>query len=227
MAVKVRTKYDDDDEYPEPIYIKGIPVHPQLLESQAVQRCDYRSCGSTCCRNGVYIDVDQSNMILAHQEAIKPFLRAEAQNPADWFDGIYDIDSDYPSGRGQGTNVIPHLNHKTGSACIFLRADLKCGLQTASMELGYAPWHFKPYHCALKTLVENDTTKIVLNLHEVEYMSSAGLRAMVSTLKALKRNDGDLRLCTPSPRVEEVLRLAGLTSIFQIYSSQEDAVNSF
>ena len=80
---------------------------------------------------------------------------------------------------------------------------------------------------ALKALVESDTTKIVLNLHEVEYMSSTGLRAMVSTLKTLKRNDGDLRLCTPSPRVEEVLRLAGLTSIFQIYSSQEDAVNSF
>ena len=152
MAVKVRTKYDDDDEYPEPICIKGIPVHPQLLESQAVQRCDYQSCGSTCCRNGVYIDVDQSNMILEHQEAIKPFLRAEAQNPADWFDGIYDIDSDYPSGRGQGTNVISNPNHKTGSACIFLRADLKCGLQAASMELGYAPWHFKPYHCALHPL---------------------------------------------------------------------------
>ncbi|MFQ5407743.1 MAG: STAS domain-containing protein [Anaerolineales bacterium] len=80
---------------------------------------------------------------------------------------------------------------------------------------------------ALKGLVEGEKKKIVLNLHDVEYMSSAGLRAMVSTLKALKRVNGDLRLCTPSPRVEEVLRLAGLTSIFQIYSSQEDAVGSF
>ncbi|MBM4423747.1 MAG: STAS domain-containing protein [Chloroflexi bacterium] len=79
----------------------------------------------------------------------------------------------------------------------------------------------------LKKLVDNEKTQIVLDLKDVEYMSSAGLRAMVSTLKAVKRINGDLRLCTPSPRVAEVLRLAGLTSIFNIYPSQNDAVGSF
>jgi len=80
---------------------------------------------------------------------------------------------------------------------------------------------------ALKQLVEGDKTQIVLDLKDVEYMSSAGLRAMVSTLKAVKRINGDLRLCTPSPRVAEVLRLAGLNSIFSIYPTQADAVGSF
>ena len=80
---------------------------------------------------------------------------------------------------------------------------------------------------ALKQLVETEKTQIVLDLKDVEYMSSAGLRAMVSTLKAVKRINGDLRLCSPSPRVAEVLRLAGLTSIFNIYPSQADAVGSF
>ncbi|MBI3363264.1 MAG: STAS domain-containing protein [Chloroflexi bacterium] len=80
---------------------------------------------------------------------------------------------------------------------------------------------------ALKKLVEGDKTRIVLDLADVEYMSSAGLRAMVSTLKAVKRVNGDLRLASPSPRVEEVLRLAGLTSIFSIYPNQKDAVSSF
>src|SRR4030067_841553 len=63
---------------------------------------------------------------------------------------------------------------------------------------------------ALKKLVDADKTQIVLDLKNVEYMSSAGLRAMVSTLKAVKRVNGDLRLASPSPRVEEVLRRAGL-----------------
>lgn len=80
---------------------------------------------------------------------------------------------------------------------------------------------------ALKSLVDTDKTQIVLDLADVEYMSSAGLRAMVSTLKAVKRVNGDLRLASPSPRVEEVLRLAGLTSIFSIYPSQVEAVGSF
>src|SRR3972149_2801129 len=80
---------------------------------------------------------------------------------------------------------------------------------------------------SLKKLVEAEKTQIVLDLKNVEYMSSAGLRAMVSTLKAVKRVNGDLRLASPSPRVEEVLRLAGLPSIFSIYPSREEAVASF
>lgn len=79
----------------------------------------------------------------------------------------------------------------------------------------------------LKELVDTEQTQIVLDLKNVEYMSSAGLRAMVSTLKAVKRVNGDLRLSSPSPRVEEVLRLAGLTSIFSIHPTQEEAVASF
>jgi anti-sigma B factor antagonist len=79
----------------------------------------------------------------------------------------------------------------------------------------------------LRELVEADRTQLVLDLKNVEYMSSAGLRTMVSTLKAVKRVNGDLRVASPSPRVEEVLRLAGLTSIFSIHPSQEEAVASF
>lgn len=80
---------------------------------------------------------------------------------------------------------------------------------------------------ALKKLVETEKTQIVLDLMDVEYMSSAGLRAMVSTLKSVKRVNGDLRVANPSPRVDEVLRLAGLTSIFSIYRSRDEAVQSF
>ena len=79
----------------------------------------------------------------------------------------------------------------------------------------------------LKNFVEADKTQIVLDLKDVEYMSSAGLRAMVSTLKAVKRVNGDLRLASPSPRVEEVLRLAGLTSIFSSHPSRDEAIKSF
>jgi anti-anti-sigma factor len=80
---------------------------------------------------------------------------------------------------------------------------------------------------ALKQLVDSDKNRLVLDLAGVDYMSSAGLRAMVSTLKSVKRGNGDLRLANPSSRVAEVLRLAGLTSIFSIYASQSEAVGSY
>jgi anti-anti-sigma factor len=58
-------------------------------------------------------------------------------------------------------------------------------------------------------------------------MSSAGIRSMVSSLKAAKSGGGDVRLARPSQRVKEVVELAGLTSIFTIYDDLTEAVGSF
>jgi anti-sigma B factor antagonist len=58
-------------------------------------------------------------------------------------------------------------------------------------------------------------------------MSSAGLRVLVSTLKAARKSGGDLKLAQPAGRVKEVLDLAGLTPVFNIYSDVVEAVGSF
>jgi anti-sigma B factor antagonist len=80
---------------------------------------------------------------------------------------------------------------------------------------------------ALQALVQANRSQIVLDLKGVEYMSSAGIRGMVSALKAAKNGGGDVRLAQPSTRVREVLELAGLVSIFTIYDDLVEAVGSF
>ena len=80
---------------------------------------------------------------------------------------------------------------------------------------------------ALQALVQANRSQIVLDLKGVEYMSSAGIRGMVSALKAAKNGGGDVRLAHPSARVKEVLELAGLVSIFTIYDDLVEAVGSF
>jgi anti-anti-sigma factor len=75
--------------------------------------------------------------------------------------------------------------------------------------------------------IENGHTHIVLDLAGVEYMSSAGLREIVSALKRAKRGTGDVRLAQPSYRVREVLEMAGLDTILQIYPTQLEAVGSY
>ena len=80
---------------------------------------------------------------------------------------------------------------------------------------------------ALQGLVDSDRNQIVLDLQETEYMSSAGLRVLVTMLKAAKKNGGDLRLSQLSLRVKEVLELAGLTPVFGIYPDVVEAVGSF
>ncbi|MEM6281036.1 MAG: STAS domain-containing protein [Chloroflexota bacterium] len=75
--------------------------------------------------------------------------------------------------------------------------------------------------------IDAGKVRIVLDLAGVDYMSSAGLREIVSALKKVKRAQGDLRVAQPSERVLEVLEMAGLDTILQIFSSQSDAISSF
>lgn len=72
-----------------------------------------------------------------------------------------------------------------------------------------------------ETLAERADEKkhIILDLHEVDYMSSAGVRALVSTLRTSERNRRKLLLAHLSARVSEVIDLAGLRSVFEIYGS--------
>ncbi len=79
----------------------------------------------------------------------------------------------------------------------------------------------------LNDRITNGTLNVVIDLAKVDYMSSGGLRELVAALKRVKKDGGDLRLCSPSARVREVLELAGLDSIFQIYDDQVKAVGSF
>jgi len=69
--------------------------------------------------------------------------------------------------------------------------------------------------------------QVVLDLQDTDYMSSAGLRVLVSSLKTAKKSGGDLKLAQPSGRVKEVLDLAGLTPVFNVYGDVVEAVGSF
>jgi anti-sigma B factor antagonist len=72
--------------------------------------------------------------------------------------------------------------------------------------------------------ISNGFRQILLDFGGVTYISSVGLRVLLATAKKL-RNDGDrYALCALSMEVQKVLKLAGFTSIFSIYASQEDAL---
>ncbi len=79
----------------------------------------------------------------------------------------------------------------------------------------------------LSSQIDAGRYQLVIDLSRVSYMSSAGLRELVAALKKVKQYNGDLRIATPSDKVREVLDLAGLSAIFQIYPTQVDAVGSY
>ena len=80
---------------------------------------------------------------------------------------------------------------------------------------------------SFKKLADDGRYQLVVELSGVDYMSSAGLRALVAALRESKKHRGDVRLANPSPRMTEVLDLAGLDTIFSIYEDSTAAVGSY
>jgi anti-sigma B factor antagonist len=81
---------------------------------------------------------------------------------------------------------------------------------------------------AFKAITDAKRFRVVVDMQNLEYVSSRGLRALISTLKETRRwNRGDLRLCNVPERIAGVLDMAGLTPLFQIFDSAVDAVGSF
>lgn len=70
--------------------------------------------------------------------------------------------------------------------------------------------------------------KIIIDMTNLEFISSAGLRVLIATLKNCKRyNRGELVLAGLSEQIFGVFELAGFTSIFKIYKDVLSAVGSF
>jgi anti-sigma B factor antagonist len=80
---------------------------------------------------------------------------------------------------------------------------------------------------ALANLLNSDKNKIVLNLEAVEYLSSAGLRALVKALKDAQKSGGDLRLAAVSQPIEVILRTVGMMQMFKMYPSEQEAIAGF
>lgn len=80
----------------------------------------------------------------------------------------------------------------------------------------------------LKSIVDAGRYRICIDLKNLEYICSGGLRVLISILKTCKRwNRGDLRLADMPPRIADVFELAGLTPLFKIYPDAVEAVGSF
>jgi anti-sigma B factor antagonist len=79
---------------------------------------------------------------------------------------------------------------------------------------------------SLNREIQNGHHFLVVDLSQVEFMSSAGLRAILGALKGSRQNGGDLRLAAAQPAVDKVLQVSGFTSILKTYSSVEEALQS-
>ncbi len=81
---------------------------------------------------------------------------------------------------------------------------------------------------ALEGVIEKGMYKIVVDMSALEYMSSAGFRALLAAQRQCKRyNRGEVILAAVPPRIREALELAGFTELFKTFPVALEAVGSF
>ena len=78
-----------------------------------------------------------------------------------------------------------------------------------------------------KDLVAEGAQKLILNLQEVDYIDSTGLGAIVMCASAFRNAGGVAKLLNLNRRNVELLVATKLETIFEIFDSEQDAVNSF
>jgi anti-sigma B factor antagonist len=81
---------------------------------------------------------------------------------------------------------------------------------------------------AIEKITDDGRYKIAIDMAELEYMSSAGFRALLSSQRVCKRyNRGEVVLIAVPQRIHEALELAGFTELFKSFDDAITAVGSF
>jgi anti-sigma B factor antagonist len=84
------------------------------------------------------------------------------------------------------------------------------------------------FNQALDGIMEKSIYKIVVDMSALEYMSSAGFRALLATQRECKRyNRGEVVLSMVPERIREALELAGFTELFKSFDDNTAAVGHF
>ena len=80
---------------------------------------------------------------------------------------------------------------------------------------------------AVTRLSDSGKTKILLNLADVPYVDSAGLGEIVRTYTTVSRKGGKLKLLNLTKKIQDLLSITKLLTVFETYESESEAVRSY
>ncbi|MFQ5674996.1 MAG: STAS domain-containing protein [bacterium] len=79
----------------------------------------------------------------------------------------------------------------------------------------------------LHELIEAGKTKIVADLGGVNWMNSSGLGILIGGLTTMRNNGGDLKLANITDRIQSLLMITKLLTVFETFETVEKAIESF
>ncbi len=82
----------------------------------------------------------------------------------------------------------------------------------------------EPAQATINSLIDDGVSNLLVNLRDVAFVSSAGLRILLATAKRLNGTDGSLKITNLNETVHEVFEISGFISILSVYGTEEEAL---
>ncbi len=80
---------------------------------------------------------------------------------------------------------------------------------------------------SVRDVLKNGGKKIVLNLSEVNYIDSSGIGELVSSYTTVTNQGGKLKLLNLTKKIQELLAITKLLTVFSVYDNEQQAISSF
>ncbi len=79
---------------------------------------------------------------------------------------------------------------------------------------------------AINAAIDAGANQLIVDFSQTDYISSAGLRVLLKTVKTLKPKNGALVLCSANEQIHEVLEISGFLGMMQAYENLDEALSS-
>ncbi len=80
---------------------------------------------------------------------------------------------------------------------------------------------------AVRDILKSNGKKIILNLADVNYIDSSGIGELVSSYTTVTSSGGSLKLLNLTKKIQELLAITKLLTVFQVYDNEQSALASF
>jgi anti-sigma B factor antagonist len=80
------------------------------------------------------------------------------------------------------------------------------------------------FSSALENVLKNESTNVIIDFTKIDYIDSTGIGELVGYLGKFTTQNRKLVLVNPSERIQKLLKLAKLDTVFKIYNTEEEAV---
>jgi len=79
----------------------------------------------------------------------------------------------------------------------------------------------------LHKLINDEKKNVIVDLAETKFMNSSGLGMLISGYTTMKNGGGSMKLANATEKIESLLVITKLITVFEHYTTVEDAVNSY